>query len=185
MRTLMLSNKKTNTLIVVWMICIQPGTLFTQTTSKKPKFQGTSYWSKILDEDTKKYAWATYQQFFQKKIRYPIDHTIYLKRLHTAPIQFLSTTDLILQDIGNQRLERYWTAKTPQEIYPEGDRPRGNIDIMVFEALLTTDKKVSPIALGIIPAHNGDKIIVLDGMHRIMAAHLLKYPVACLIVDLR
>lgn len=169
--------------VIMLLVCI-PVTVFGKKTSARTKKD--AYWALELDESTKHYAFKTYKNFFAHTMKHIFDESAFKKRLKNATSLYVTPTELLSMNIGNERLERYWDKKTPEEFYPEGDRPRGQNDIKVIYDLMNTDKPVPPILLGKVKfKDNFEQIIVLDGMHRMVAAHLINKPFALVVVDLR
>lgn len=152
----------------------------------KEKNKSAGYWACELDSGTKHYGFKTYRQFFAHKIKNVLGQNEFNDRLAHVKIQYVTDEDFLYMNIGNERLERYWDKKTPEDVYPVGDRPRGHLDIQVIYDLMKTEQPVPPVLLGIVTFQDGfEQIIVLDGMHRIIAAHLIQKPFALVIVDLR
>lgn len=168
--------------IFMILICLSPA-LDAKNSSLSKK---DPYWDTKLDDHTKHYSFKTYKQFFADKVKTAVDESTFTQRLTKAKISFVTPAQLLAMNIGNERLERYWDKKTPEEMYPLGDRPRGQQDIKIIYDLMKTTKPVSPVVLGRVLFKDGfEQIIVLDGMHRILAAHLLDKPLAVIIVDVR
>ncbi len=145
-----------------------------------------AYWSDTLDDATLQYGWRTYVQFFSSKLANGVDQNEFNKRAKEVKSFCITDEQYVAMGIGNERLERYWGSKTPEEFYPEGDRPRGHIDISSITMLMTTTKAVSPILLGRVKFNDGfEQIVSLDGMHRVIAAHLSGRSMMVCVVDLR
>ncbi len=143
------------------------------------------YWAEKMDDETIKCGFMTYHQAFASKVKHKVTYEEFQRRLVHAKRYILADHQLLALGLGNERLERYWDCKTPEEAYPEGDRPRKEVDINAIYSLMKTEKPVSPILLGRIEYIDGfQQIIVLDGSHRIAAAHLINTPIAFFLVDL-
>lgn len=71
-------------------------------------------------------------------------------------------------------------AKTPETAYPEDDRPRGDKDIDSIKYHMDTD-----IIEPLIVLDMGTEKIMIDGMHRLVAANLRGFDVECVIVPLK
>lgn len=146
----------------------------------------TSYWTDTLDELTIRYAWHTYRQFFMQQMTDDMIYEEFCERVKKTKVFTITDEEYVAMNVGNERLERYWGSKTPEEFYPHGDRPRGNIDIHSITMLMETTQPVSPILLGLVKYKDGfEQIISLDGMHRVIAAHLSGRSIAVCVVDLR
>lgn len=73
-------------------------------------------------------------------------------------------------------------AKSPEDIFPENDRPRGIADIDSVKYHMVTENHTDPIMILCIKNENNgsdkpDKYILLDGVHRLAAAYLLDCPI--------
>lgn len=64
-------------------------------------------------------------------------------------------------------------AKTVEDVFPPGDRPRGDDDVKSVRHHMTTDADVDPVMVFL----DEDTYTVLDGVHRIVAAYLTNSPI--------
>lgn len=72
-----------------------------------------------------------------------------------------------------KKLENIDPIRFSQDPYPENDRPRGNNDLLSVKyhrKIIQKEGHTSPIWI----AKKGNRYIKLDGVHRIVAAHLEK-----------
>lgn len=133
------------------------------------------YWAETLDEATLNDSWATYQGFYAHENSITISRQEFKKRVKTATLQNMTSEQFVRLNIENHRLNEYFTAKNAEDAYPESDRPRKDKDIDSVNYFLSTTKAVSPITVAIMTDKNGKtRFIKLDGVHRMMAAHILK-----------
>lgn len=92
-----------------------------------------------------------------------------MKMVHDA--KFKMETVAEVSKYHNVAVDRL-LAKSPEEAYPKSDRPRGKKDIDSVEYHMNTDI-IEPI---IVFDMDGDKIMI-DGMHRLIAANLVGFDV--------
>lgn len=59
------------------------------------------------------------------------------------------------------------------DMFPEDDRPRGDADISAVNFFTTTREPIDPIMV----LNHNDKLYVLDGVHRLIAAYLTDSPI--------
>ncbi len=67
-------------------------------------------------------------------------------------------------------------AETPDDVFPEGQRPRGDADIESVRHHMSTGIRNDPIDPIMVLQHEG-KMYVLDGVHRLVAAYLTDSPI--------
>jgi hypothetical protein len=65
------------------------------------------------------------------------------------------------------------SAETPNDVFPEGQRPRGDADIESVRHHMSTEYPIDPIMV----LQHDDKMYVLDGVHRLVAAYLTDSPI--------
>ncbi len=144
------------------------------------------YWADLLDKQTCEYGWRTYVQFFAPQCASVVTKTEFDAQIQSATKLCITSEQFVALGVGNERLERYWGKKTPEEVYPEGDRPRGQQDIDSIIMLMKTTTPVSPVLIGHVRYKDGfEQLVVLDGMHRIIAAYLSGRCLAVYLIDLR
>lgn len=144
------------------------------------------YWADQFDAQTIQYGWRTYAHFFAPQCARALTKTEFDAQIQSATKLCITSEQFVALGVGNERLERYWGKKTPEEVYPEGDRPRGQQDIDSIIMLMKTTTPVSPVLIGHVRYKDGfEQLVVLDGMHRIIAAYLSGRCLAVYLIDLR
>lgn len=136
-----------------------------------------SYWADELDEATVLDGWATYKKYYEKQLLNTLSHDEFLVRIQQATMEDLTSEAFLELNIENHRLGRFFNAKQPEEAYPIDDCPRGIEDVESVTYFMNPSFPVSPILVAIIQDIDKNiRKIKLDGVHRLMAAHILKYP---------
>jgi hypothetical protein len=144
-----------------------------------------SYWADELDEATVLDGWATYKNYYEIQSTYLLSRDEFLVRIQQAAMQDLTSEDFLELNIENHRLDRFFNAKQPEEAYPIDDRPRGIEDVESVKYFMNPSFPVSPILVAIIQDIDENiRKIKLDGVHRLMAAHICRYPIRVVWVDL-
>lgn len=150
---------------------------------------GSLHWGNSLDEQTLVDGWDTYYEFYVYKdaLKNPVDKKTFMKRAKHLIFEKVTSQQFLDMNIENcSRLKKYWNAKTAEEAYPEHDRQRGSKDISSVNYFLNTKKTVSPVLVARVIGKGGDdRRIKLDGVHRIMAAHILGKKIKIAWIDLR
>ena len=119
-------------------------------------------------------AWHTWNTFYRKSTNPKIKLEQFMNKAAEGHYKILKLSyfkkDLI-ENLSTDRIQ----AKTITEAYPPNDRPRGIKDVQSVKYHMRTKKAISPIVIIKIKNKKG-KIqgILLDGMHRLVAASLLK-----------
>jgi hypothetical protein len=143
----------------------------------------TIYWAERIDEETYRDSWITWDTYFRKKVKPIVDEGRFKQAIKQGHLIFMSISEikgLPIENAGFQRL----AAKTAEEAYPENDRPRGDVDIESVKYHLQTKNKVSPITIARVTDLQGrQRLIKLDGVHRLVAASILQSSVAVLWID--
>ena len=144
-------------------------------------------WGISLDKATFEDGWGTYKEFFYDKVHTPLDKETFMKRSEALTFEFITSQQFLDMNVQNcPRLEKYWNAKTAQEAYPEQDRQRGDKDISSVNYFLTTKEIISPVLIARTINKDGqEERIKLDGVHRIIAAHILEQYIKVAWIDLR
>jgi hypothetical protein len=146
----------------------------------------SAYWASQLDQATLQDSWATYQTFYAKQNSRDITYQDFLTRVQKGWLQSYSSQDFIKLGVENHRLQAYQHAKTAEEAYPLTDRPRRNKDLQSVHYFLNPRHPVSPITVAIMTDYSGKtRRIKLDGVHRMIAAHILHQPLQIFWIDLR
>lgn len=149
------------------------------------KNENFSYWADELDKATVLDGWATYKHYYESQSSYLLSHDEFLVRIQQAAIQDLTSEDFLKLNIENHRLDRFFDAKQPEEAYPIDDCPRGIEDVESVKYFMNPSFPVSPILVAIIQDIDENiRKIKLDGVHRLMAAHICRYPIRVIWVDL-
>jgi|GEM_PF-1891540 len=152
---------------------------------KELRNQSVSYWADELDETTVLDGWATYKDYYENQCSFILSFDEFLVRIQQGVTQDLNSKDFLELNIENHRLHRAFDAKLPEEAYPIEDRPRGIEDVESVKHFMNRSSPVSPILVGIIQDADGNvRKIKLDGVHRLIAAHICKHPIRVVWVDL-
>ena len=109
-------------------------------------------------------AWETWDQWFRSENDPSIKLPQFLQMALEAKPVWLRLTDLIQDPPENLAVKRL-LARTAQDAYP--DKPRGSADVASIRHHMKSDN-VSPVVL----IRIANKLILLDGMHRLVAARL-------------
>lgn len=108
-----------------------------------------------------------------------------MQRIKTSSYKDISVEEFLNLNIENHRLRTYLLAQTPEEAYPLSDRPRGQTDISSLHYFLTPIKPISPITIACMIDKKGQKrMIKLDGVHRMIAANILRKKLRVVFIDL-
>lgn len=135
----------------------------------------TLNWDKAIDQATQKDSWATWQQNYAYLSKRVISKELFMKTMGKASCQNISPEDFLALNIENHRLDRYPNARSAEEAYPLNDRPRGDKDISSVNYFLQTTHPVSPITvIKFIDKERKARLVKLDGVHRLMAAAILR-----------
>lgn len=142
-------------------------------------------WSKTVDPVTIEDSWLTYKEYFAQESLIHFTKEQFLERVQTASYSTISIDEFLQIPIENHRLRTYKNAQTAEQAYPENDRPRADKDIESVQYFLKDCHQVSPITVALITDKQGKKrYIKLDGVHRLIAANILKQKVRVLWIDL-
>lgn len=171
-----MKKRKANSLLrVIFLILLS-------ITGCAPKFK----WSNSLDQATILDSWKTYNEFFAHQNSIFINREQFMQRLKTASYKDMSVEEFLHLNIENHRLGKYLLAQSPEEAYPPSDRPRGEKDITSVNYFLALLKPVSPITVACIIDKKGkQRMIKLDGVHRMIAAKIRGKNLRVLLIDLR
>jgi hypothetical protein len=112
-------------------------------------------------------AWETWNRHFRKRYRPKLGLVQFHKIGLQGRYETISLADAKKGDIENLAIERLKAASV-QEAY--SDRPRGGVTDIQSVRYHMRNTCVSPIVL----AKVDQRLILLDGMHRLVAASLLK-----------
>lgn len=123
-------------------------------------------WCRTIDLATFINSYETYKTHFDEKITMEA----FAEKLSNAKYDDIDLEILLdypgLENLGRERLQ----ARTIEEAYPEDDRPRGyEGDIVRVRQLIDNEYPTSPVVIVGHPS-NPVKAILLDGMHRLVAA---------------
>lgn len=147
--------------------------------------QSFSFWADELDETTVLDGWATYKVYYENQCSFQISYDQFLVRIKQGVTQDLNSKDFLELNIENHRLHRAFDAKLPEEAYPIEDRPRGIEDVESVKHFMNPSSPLSPILVAIIQDTDGNvRKVKLDGVHRLIAAHICKHPIRVVWVDL-
>ena len=142
-------------------------------------------WLSFPEKQTIRDAFATWDKNFRKKIapgvarsKREFDYLL----LNCSEMKVLDVED-IEPHMENARFQRYLNIKTAEEAYPMGDRPRGEEDISSVKYHTETAAHISPIIVMRIRKDHNERLIKLDGVHRIMAAILRRSKVKIFYID--
>lgn len=124
-------------------------------------------WKSQLSKSVIHDAWETWNTHFRKTLWPSVDLATFNKLVTEAQVKSMKISDLIKAPPDNMSIFRL-KANTPEEAYPLFDRPRGQEDISSIKWFMTTKTLISPIVF--IKVKN--KLILLDGMHRLVASKL-------------
>lgn len=151
-------------------------------TNCSPKFK----WSDSLDPQTMLDSWGTYNEFFAHENSIFISREQFMKSLKAASYKDISAKEFLTLNIENHRLSTYLLAQTPEEAYPLSDRPRGQTDISSVNYFLAPREPVPPITVACMIDKKGQqRMIKLDGVHRMIAANILRKKLRVVFIDLR
>jgi hypothetical protein len=127
------------------------------------------HWSVFMDLYTFYDAWTWYERHGA-----PVNCREFLDAAIRTNPTMMTLKEFLAPHTRVRGLARYrFESKTPEEAYPESDRPRGTEgDIDVIRSLMTGEREISPIVLVSHPTKRG-KWLFLDGTHRLLAAHFL------------
>ncbi|MDF2965711.1 MAG: hypothetical protein K0Q51_1099 [Rickettsiaceae bacterium] len=144
-----------------------------------------AYWSQKIDNNTVEDSWITLRDSYLHQLKEPIKKHFFLERIKEAYFKDFSSEEFLKLNIENHRLERFFNAASAEEAYPEHDRPLGQADLDSVKYFMSA-RHISPIIVCIAEDKHGNvRYIKLDGVHRLMAAHILKKPIRVAFVDLR
>lgn len=134
-------------------------------------------WSNAIDIYTFNSAWRTWDEFYRKKYKKTFKFKQFYESTLKAHYTYHTIAAIKRLGVENLYLERL-KAKTPEEAY--SDRPRGQADVDSVYYHMETDECVSPVVM--IKVNN--RLIMLDGVHRIVAANFRKSKVlVCVIMS--
>jgi len=126
-----------------------------------------------LDKATILHGGITHKDYYENQLPFLISHDEFLARIQEGLTQDLNSKDFFELNIENHRLDRAFDAKLPEQAYPIDDRPRGIEDVESVKYFMNPSFPVSPILVAIIQdADRNVRKIKLDGVHRLIAAHI-------------
>ena len=134
-------------------------------------------WSNSIDIYTFNDAWKTWDNFFRKQYKKSVNFKQFYESTLKAHYKYYLITSLKKMRIENLNLDRL-KAKTPEEAYE--DKPRGQVDIDSVHYHMKTNDCVSPIVL----IQINKKLIMLDGVHRVVAANFRKSKILICIIKI-
>lgn len=147
--------------------------------------QHTMQWAQTIDQPTELDSWGTWDNFFAAKSRTYISESAFMEQSKQARCQEITPAQFLAFGIENHRLERYLNARSAEEAYPAHDRPRGDKDTMSVTYFLQTTEPISPITVAKFIDNQGKtRLVKLDGVHRLMAAAILRQPLRVCWLDL-
>ncbi len=165
----------------ILLTLVAGGTLFF--VSQKKCFR-TFTWAETVDQKTIEDSWLTYN-FFANENSKIITKDTFIKQLKNGSYSNLSIENFLALPIENHRLREYQQAKTAEEAYPLSDRPRQEKDIASVNYFLCPREKISPITVARITDKQGKiRLIKLDGVHRMIAANILRKDLRILWIEL-
>jgi len=133
-------------------------------------------WSNVSIE-TLNDAWCTFNKHYNgKKLTFQKFFSLALE----SPVKRITIKQLLDMNEGDgpDNLNPKRLQDTAEKAYPSKDRPRGKRDIESIKYHVNTKDSVSPIVLMKI----NNKITLLDGAHRLVAANIRKSHIAVIII---
>jgi hypothetical protein len=121
-------------------------------------------WSKVVDLDTLNNAYETYKNHFKYQFKTKLSFRKFYEKTLQAKYYLVSIHQLKELDILNLNYDRL----VDDVHLAYNDKPRGDDDLS--SVLYSMNHTVSPICILNIES----KMILLDGMHRIVSSNLLK-----------
>ncbi len=132
------------------------------------------YWNKALMRRLTGIAGIHGILIFRSKVKPEIDENKSQRAVNQARVIYMFFAEVKALPIENAGLHRLM-AKSPEEAYPENDRPRGKKDFQSVSFHLETTQPVSPITIAELTDSQGKtRVIKLDGVHRLVAAAMLR-----------
>ena len=145
-----------------------------------------SYWADAFDTVTLQDGWLTYLEFYRDHMKPKLDEATFMERAKAIAFKDITSEQFVNMDIENCRLQKYWDAKNAEQAYPESDRPRNADDVTSVDYFLKKKRGVSPVLVArVVDKDDRERLIKLDGVHRIMAAHILGKKIRVGFIDLR
>ncbi len=144
-------------------------------------------WAPQLDQDTIHDSWLTWQDYYSSQSKTFVSYDTFKKAITEAKCEAVSPKSFLLLNIENQRLNRYCTTlQFAEDAYPLNDRPRGEKDILSVEYFLKSSTPISPITVvKFIDKSEKLRLVKLDGVHRLVAAFIVKSPIRLCWIDLK
>ncbi len=147
---------------------------------------GGSYWADSFDDVTLKDGWDTYLELYRNRVKHKFDEITFMERAKAITLKDITSQQFVDMGIENCRLQRYWDAKNAEQAYPEANRPRNTDDVVSVNYFLKKKRGVSPVLVArVIDKNDKEHLVKLDGVHRIMAAHILGKKIRVGFIDLR
>ena len=135
-------------------------------------------WADSVDLISFEDAWKTWDKYYRKKYQSKLNLNRFLFACLSGEYQDMTVSTFIKMAPENADFDLInIQAATPNQTYPH--KPRGNHDLKSVKYHMKTKKCLSPIIL----IKSGEKLILLDGMHRVVAAKFRKSKIRILIAE--
>lgn len=164
-------NKKNILILFFWL-----NTIFS-----KSKFDIN--WDNKVSSDTIRDGWATWM-IIKYSRNFLINHSHYLESAYKGYYKIMSVDDFVRLKVHNHRLNLYSDVKKAKHAYPKDNRPRKQRDLSAIKYFLKTSNPLSPIIVARLHGQNNMVHVLLDGNHRLVAAHIKRCPIKVYFIDL-